>query len=356
MNFLDNTLIIIIIFIGYLLFIKSKNISNSTFNTKNNISNHINNKCNKNKYDKNKYDKNKYDKGLDDLVKLTQKKRHIKTKVNGKYIDMQFHNNYRDVLTAINNIAPDQKQIFNMGNIPVITTIPNTHEVKNLIDQFIKELNNNILFKVSNTLTSNSGWDDLAPQKKIKTGWEKEQEVLGIVDIYDNPVKKASIRLVKIIELEKQETEAEQKYLIKIIIQKKNVKEQMIIKLSFVIPKIISDERILFKNANCGSDKYKTDNPNSKSQPDKLGSSNVIIEEIFVIGFLMDDNENNIMNYNVNDFEEYSFQRMENNEILATSTVMKTLQKKFNQRKLNDEQFKNSMDDETKKFHESLSQ
>jgi hypothetical protein len=364
-NLLDIILIIVVIFVGYLLFIKPNNESfasahtvSSMVNTQYNNSpfNYENSNNNVIKGYVNEVNKHQYDKELDNLVKMTQKKRHRKTKVNGKYLDMQFHNNYRDVLTAINNIAPDQKQIFNMGNIPVITTIPNTSEVKNMVDQFIQELNKNIKSEVSNVLTKNSGWDDLAPQKKVKTGWEKEQDVLGVVDIYDDPAKKSSVRLVKIMELEKQETEAEQKYLIKLIIQKKNVKEQMILKLSFVIPKIVTDERTLFKNAHCGSEKYITDNPNSKSTPDKLGSSNVIMEEIFVVGFLSDDDENNIMNYNPNDFEEYSFQRMDNNEVLATSTIMKELQKKFNQRKCEAEKFNNAMDNETRKFHESMTQ
>jgi len=348
-NLVDIILIFAVIFVGYFLLIKQNfELFSQTVAPKiNQIDYKNNNELIQKNNELNKY---QYDKELNNLVKMTQKKRHHKTKVNGKYLDMQFHNNYRDVLTAINNIAPDQKQIFNMGNIPVITTIPNTSEVKNMVNQFVQELNKNIKSEVSDVLTKNSGWDDLAPQQKIKTGWEKEQEVLGIVDIYNNPAKKSSIRLVKIMELEKQETEAEQKYLIKIIVQKKNVKEQMILKLSFVIPKNVTDERILFNNVH----QYKTDNPNSKSMPDNLGSSNVIMEEIFIVGFLLDDNENNIVNYNPNDFEEYSFQRMENNEVLATSTIMKELQKKFNQRKHDAEKFNIAMDNETKQFHESL--
>ena len=101
---------------------------------------------------------------------------------------------------------------------------------------------------------------------------------------------------------------------------------------------------------------YVTDNPNKTTKPDKLGNSDVIIEEVFVVGFLADKDEDNILNYNPNEFEQYSFQRMDNNEVVSTAAVMKELQKKYNQRKYEAEKFNKAMDDETRKFHESIPQ
>ena len=62
------------------------------------------------------------------------------------------------------------------------------------------------------------------------------------------------------------------------------------------------------------------------------------------------------MDYNPNEFENYSFKRMDNNEVLATSTIMKELQKKYNQRKCEAEKFNQAMDNETQKFHQSMNQ
>ena len=359
---LNIILIISIIIIGYLLFINIYNNNNNkeTFagtatvvNTQYNNSPVI--ESNYDNVDTNYVDEyNKYDYYLNSLVDSTKKKRTKRTKINDKYLDMQFHNNYRDVLTAFNNIAPDQKQIFNMGNIPITISKPNTSEVKNLINEFLKELNYNIKTEVTDNITPNSGWDDLAPLKNVKSGWKKEQEILGIPDVYDDPAKKGKVKLIRIDNIEKQDTEAESKYICKIIIQKKNVKEQMIIKLSFVIPKIVTDERTLFKNANCGSDKYVTDNPNNPPRTDHLGISNVIIEEIFVIGYLSDDGVQNINPCSYKEDDGYNFDRMENNEIVSMTTIQKELRNKYNNRKYEMDQFNQAMDNETKKFHSSL--
>lgn len=297
--------------------------------------------------------------GFTDSSKLNSKS----YKINHNFLNMQFHNDYRDVLTAINNVAPDQKQMFNMGNIPVRTSFPSTsdREARQLITEFIKELNKNIKTEVSDYLTSNSGWDDLAPQKREKSGWEKEQEALGLPgSIYSQPAKRAKLRLIKIDKVQKQETESEIKYTSKIIIRKKNVQDQMVLRVSFVIPKKNIDERKLFEQTHTLGhlDNYVTDNPlhdtNKGLDNETLTNSDVIIEEVFVVGFLSTDRVDGIGAANLDDDDNYNFQRMENNEVTSMGTIMKELKNKYNSRANEMNKFTEAMDKETKDFHSSL--
>ena len=45
---------------------------------------------------------------------------HIKRKpLNPNFLNIQFHNDYRDLMTAIHNIIPERRQRFNVANIPI---------------------------------------------------------------------------------------------------------------------------------------------------------------------------------------------------------------------------------------------
>src|SRR5271166_3165666 len=41
----------------------------------------------------------------------------IKKTLNPNFMNIQFHNDYRDVYTALLNIVPDKRQLFNVANI-----------------------------------------------------------------------------------------------------------------------------------------------------------------------------------------------------------------------------------------------
>ena len=71
-------------------------------------------------------------------------------KLNPYFINTQFNDSYRDTMTALNIISPNQKQLFNIQTLPVVTTLydPNKEpplEVFKLVIQFIKQSSLNLI-------------------------------------------------------------------------------------------------------------------------------------------------------------------------------------------------------------------
>ena len=112
------------------------------------------------------------------------------------------------------------------------------------------------------------------PQQKIESGWDKQQKALGLpTSIYNEPAKKAPIKLIRIDHAEKYETEKEIRYSLFLIIQKLNVQDQLVIKVNFVVDKNdINIDRDFFANK---KNEY---------------STTIGIEEISIIGFLTKNN------------------------------------------------------------------
>lgn len=356
MDLLNIVLVLAIIYIIFLMIKKNNSsISGDTFvtNVPTTEEEHV-----EKTIDKYISSREEYEKNLDNLIKATHKKRTKNIKPNGSFLDVQFHNDYRDLLTAINNVAPDQKQIFNMGNIPVKTHVPkeNNHEVKRLVHEFMREINSNIKNEVTDTLNPNSGWDELMPNKNEKSGWEKTQEALGLPSsVYNQPAGKSKMRLVKIDSVIKQETDTEIKYICKLIIKKKNVNDQVILRVSFVIHKQNVDERKLFEDVHCNLNKIdniRFDQPGVEANATSY--ANVIIEEIFIVGFLTSSHVDAIDAVNQVENNEYDFSRMENNEMTSNSSIMKQLQYAYMKRANEANKFDQAMDKETRDFHWSL--
>jgi len=189
-------------------------------------------------------------------------------KVHSNIIEQQFHNDYRDTINAF-MIMSTSKRIFNPADLTVTTSKPTLSEISDIISSFINEVNNNIKTSVSDTYQTNT-WFDTSPDKIMDSGWEKQQERLGLPkSIYNTPATRAPIRLIKIEHLEKEETEDDTRYVVYLIVQKENVSDQMNIRVNFVISKRdINLEKDFFDNGNNYYD------------------ANVKIEEVFVNCFL----------------------------------------------------------------------
>lgn len=280
------------------------------------------------------------------LIKLTSKKENFEKKKNintddYKYIDninklakeedykdvqplfieAQYHNDYRDVITSINNIAPAQKQVFNLSNIPVKTSSVSIDEVRDLIKEFIIELNEDII-RLPQFRTNNTGWDEPIPDKDVKHGWEKHMQSLGLKGyLYDKSANNSPIILKKIDSINKFETNFQIRYEITLIIYKKNTDDDLVIKIS-----LVRDKR-LPNNHN-----YKT---------------NIIIEFIYVIGFFtknaIDTNAKSPDNF-------YIFDNIDNQKISDRESIIKQLRNKLIQRNNNINNFNNSLDNEMKNF------
>jgi hypothetical protein len=206
------------------------------------------------------------------LINSNSNKKHKnKIKLNQHFQDMQFHSDYRDTLNAFVLLSPNQKQLFNKSDLPLSHVVdPPSNEFKILILDFIKEINKTIKNNITNEVDISNGWQDNLPEKIHKSGWDKEQETLGLPNsIYKEPAQKAIIKLLKVDKVEKYETDEQIKYSIILIAQKKNVNDQIIFKVSFVLDKNdVNLDREFF-------DKKKN-----------TYNAIVHVEEISVIGFL----------------------------------------------------------------------
>ena len=282
---------------------------------------------------------------LEDMMKFKKKDARKYDAVNPNFIEVQFHNDYRDTLTAFNNIAPSQKQIFNQENVPVKFTKPDNKEAEPMVVDFIKEVNKNLDEAVSATRTSNSGWDEAQPDKTVESGWEKQMKHLCVAtSIYNKPATKSNVRLIKLDHVEKYETESEIKYICFLILQKENVNDQMIVKVSFVMSKSdVNLDRNFFNDV-----KDLKNNRDTKKSDD---GESVIVEEVFILGFLTRKEINEAGK--VRD-SFYNFAGMEDNEHISQGTIMKELIKKYKDRTRETNNFNATLDPEGRNFHRDL--
>jgi hypothetical protein len=260
----------------------------------------------------------------------------IKEHVNPNFINNQFHNDYRDVITALNNIVPDKKQLFNLANQPVWYTEPETNEVQNLITDFIDILNSNILSEVPNKRNKNSGWDEAVVDPNMKSGWDTIQESLGLnPSLWNKPATKNKIRIIRINNVQKYETEDEIKYCSEIIIQKNNVDDQLVLKTSFVQDKRpIHNENNFFVSKNI--------------------EMKVTIEEIYILGYLSKEGNDSKLMFDRDEVKFYDYNAMEHNNMTDPKYIQHVLMDKYKTRTMEMEQRNATLDEEGQEFHKDL--
>jgi hypothetical protein len=208
----------------------------------------------------------------DCIERMTTKKNKII--VNPYYQEIQFHQDYRDTMNAF-NIMCEQKRIFNSQDLPIVSIkAPKENDIKNIVKNFIKELNKVVkknVYDVAGQKLTN--WNDNMPVTNLRNDnkWDKFQKELGLpASIYPEPAQKASVKLIKIDNIEGTETMSEIRYSVHLILQKKNVEDQMIVKINFVINKSdVNFDRDFFEE---GKNNFNT---------------NIIIEEISIVGFMI---------------------------------------------------------------------
>lgn len=240
------------------------------------------------------------------IEKILKSKKEIQE--NPNFIESQFNTDYRDTLNAFEIITPNVKQLFNVCALPVKqVSNPAYTEIKHLITKFIKEVNKTVKHKVSNEISCGN-WIDNMPQKEVKSGWDKQQEALGLLSsIYKKPAKKSSIKLIKVDHAEKYETEKEIRYSLFLIVQKKGVYDQMVIKVNFVVN---TDDENLDRD-------FFNKNKNSHY-------TTVNIEEISVIGYLT---KNNFGERTTKD-NFYNFDSITDGKMFSQEEIIKELNKK----------------------------
>lgn len=298
-------------------------------------------------YDQNIIDRHDNFKSDDDIIDDVISKNNtyessvlFKYKLNPNFLRIQFHNDYRDVLTALNNLVPDKKQLFNLPNEPLVYSEPGIREVKDLVSDFVDKLNENLIMEVPNYRNQNSGWDEAIPDPTVESGWNKIQNSLGLpTSLYDDPAKKAKVVLIAIKYVQKYETEDEIKYSIDIVLQKVNVEDQIILKCDFVQDKRpLRDENNFFRTTNV--------------------EMNIVTENIYVTGYLTSygDNYDKYDGLGIGDHDDkyYDYNKMEYNNMTDPKYIQKILMEKYRQRSEEMEQRNALLDEEGQAFHKDL--
>ena len=261
----------------------------------------------------------------------------VKAHLNPNLLDIQFHNDYRDVLTAINNLVASKRQRFNLANIPLKYSEPETDEVKMMVKDFVYALNDNVRKEVGAVRNANSGWDEAIADPTVEeTGWEKSQRALGLpTSLYGKPAGRAEIVLIAIEYVQKYETEDEIKYSITLVLQKVNVEDQMVVEASFVIDKRpLRDENNFFVNKNV--------------------DMKVVIEDIFIKGFLSNDGPDASKQAATLDEKYYNYDTLEINNLTDPKDIQRILMEKYKIRTQEMAQRNAMLDEEGQEFHRTL--
>lgn len=250
-------------------------------------------------------------------------------------LDIMYHNDYRDVITVLNDMVPTQRQLFNIANIPVKYSEPHKSEVKALVIGFINVLNNKTL-GMSKTRNKNTGWDEPLADPTMESGWERVQRELGLqTSLYSEPLGNTGVKLIALEKTQKYETDDEIKYTCLMIIQKNLSNDQMLIKISFVINKReLNDENNFFKKMDV--------------------NLNVVTEQISIEGYLSDKGTDSTKLYeNIKD-TYYDFDGFEHNNIMNNADIEKQLLA-YQKKRAAEIDYRNStLDEFGRDYHNSL--
>ena len=198
----------------------------------------------------------KFDQDVQLIKKLKDKKMIQQNKIQNKipckklnkfFVQTQFSDSYRDVLTAFNYICPDQKIIFNSQTLPVVkTNYKLDRELPfvfiKLTTQFINKVNGEIksLPESYEIVNNFNNYMPLTSQLKKYTenkGINKFYKDIGVdYNLYADTPPNSPIELIKIIKASREFTDAETKYVITFVIKKilKSVSDQLQITVHFV--------------------------------------------------------------------------------------------------------------------------
>lgn len=269
--------------------------------------------------------------------------------------EVKFNQDYRDVLTSINDLVPAQKSIFNMATLPLTSySEPNPSEVVEMTMDFINTMNT---ISQKNTTEFNNrkldgyinyGWEDKLPEKTVESGWDKVQKSLGLQpSLYPPPAQYRPLQLVAIKKVQKYETDEQIKYVIYMVLHKPDVLDQIMLKVSLVISKLIARDEDNFLNVNVSylNNSDYTFKPNFNVQ--------VVVEYIDVLGYFT----NNYGPFKAEDFgiKYAKYDELTYNTMTSNKYIRKVLIDKYD-RRMDDINKRNAtLDDQGKIFHSTMS-
>lgn len=325
--------VLIIVFLFFVMFYLLKGNYNLGETKNKNIQENFDEEDNSSYFEESEYENNLTNESWDE----EESTGHGNYVLNNNFVEMQFHNDYRDVITAINNLVPRKKQFFNLANYPVVNSNPEVSEIRDLIDNFVNVLNDNIMQEVPNSRNKNSGWDEAITDLTQESGWEKQRRELGLAtSLYNPPAKRAPVVLIEVLHVKKQETDDEIKYICILVLQKTNVNDQISLRCSF-----IQDKRELNDENNFFIDHDVT--------------MKIMIEEIGIIGYYSNEGlDNNMLSDNNKEELYYDYDRMEYNNMTDPRHIQKVLMDNYKKRNREMNNRTALLDEEGQLFHQSL--
>lgn len=261
---------------------------------------------------------------------------------NNDFIELQYHRDYNDTITAINNLTP-QRELFNMGFLPVKQSVPDQNNINELVELFMEKLNGEVKNNVSEYLNPNSGWSDMAKRRREKSGFEQVMEELGLPgSLYNEPATKAPVKLVAIDKAEQFNTDDQIRFVIYLIIQKENVRDQMVLKVHFFMEK-----EDLKSGGDSRKDFFEKNIDDSNVNPDDKNQL-AVIENVFTVGYLTNDSEKKTK---MDKFYDYSDIKRSDGT-MNQEKVIKLMLKKHKERADELNSFLCTVDDGTKEIHD----
>jgi len=263
-----------------------------------------------------------------------------KIKLNKFFVSTQFNDSYRDVLTALNMLCPDQKIVFNLQTLPVTTTVYDPPIappliVMKLVGGFVNRLNN-ILKNLPDSYEVINDYNNYLPMtSQLKKyvddrGINKFYRDIGVdYNLYPDIPKNSPVKLIMLTEMKQEYTEAETKYIISFVLQKivKTVTDQMKITVHFVMKNDPLAGEGLFGNI---------DNVNDTKK--------VAIEFVFTDGYFTNDynidyesyENNNGKKISMTDGDDnfYSFEDLGKNSMMSDSQIISQFNSKLREHEL----------------------
>ena len=257
---------------------------------------------------------------------------------NSDFIEIQYHKDYNDTITAINNLT-SQKELFNLSFLPVKELTPNPENINDLVKLFIQKVNDEVSGNVSEYLHKNSGWNDMGKRQREKSGFEEQMETLGLPgSLHNEPAAKSTIKLINIEKTEQYVTDDQIRFVITLIVQKLNVKDQMVLKIYYLMDT---------KNDNESTDNFFNKSLLNKNDK-KLNDHIVIIEQLWVVGYLTNDT---MKKTKMDKFHDYNnVQRIDGT--IDQEKVIKIMLQKHLERDNELNSFMCTVDSDTKEIHD----
>lgn len=343
---LNFVFLLIIVAIAYFIYVEHNNYNNTKKNKKKNYKNHKKHRTSKNDKKKINLDVQFYDdldNHFDQLDDYQSDGNYDKSdRLNRELLNTQYHVDYRDTISGINYLT-SQKELFNLGFLPAKDVIPDKNVIDDLTNLFVDRLNHEIKHTVTEYREVNSGWNDMGKDKRVKSGFEEEQEELGLPStIYNEGAKKEMIELIHVQRAVQTNTDDQARIDITMVLQKPHVKDQMVVKVFFFM------EKEDMKNNRDDRDNFFGKDINRNINDKEISDQEIVIEQVFIVGFLTNEGEPQT---NMDKF--YNYENIKNVDgTLDQSKVIKVMLQKQRERSKEHSSFLCTLADEDKQIHD----